>query len=143
MKKILILGLCLILTLFLNAQAGSIIPMIQQSGEYIKLIEEKYEQQVVHLEFDVIKNSNEVYRQMYEGVQYGLILFGDDNFNNFILEASFVEGDDWKVIFKETGEEGIVMLFFTIEKTDFYRFDIISELKEGSEYGYYNLIIFR
>ncbi|MBN2891648.1 MAG: hypothetical protein JXL97_07265 [Bacteroidales bacterium] len=143
MKKTILLLFGLIITNLLSAQNNSIVPIIQQTGEYVQLIEEKYQQKVVHLEFEVLKTSKEIYRQMYADVQYGIIIFGDGNFKNLSLISSFVEDDDWKVVIDEEGQDGIVMLYFTFEKTDFYRFEILADLKAESDYGYYSFLIFR
>lgn len=143
MKKLSFLIVSIIISNLAIAQNSSIVPIIQQTGDYIQLIEGKYEQQVVHLEYDVIKSNKEVYRQMFAGVQYGIILFTDGNFDNINLKSSVVENGEWKTISNEVGKDGIVMMYFTFDKTDFYKFDIIADLKEGVDYGYYGFLIFR
>lgn len=143
MKKIILIALSLLFYCSIFAQKSSVLPIVQQSSEYINLIEGKYKQQVVHLEYDIIKESKEIYRQMFADVQYGFILFGDEKFNNFSLKVSVIENDDWKVIIDEVGSDGIVTIFRKLPQIGTYKFEINADLKQGKDYGYYNLIVFR
>ena len=143
MKKIAVIIISLFIANFAVSQTSSIIPIIQQTADYIQLIETKYEQKVVHLEYDVIKMNKEIYRQMFVDVQYGIILFGDENFNNFVLKITIIKDGEIEVISNETGNDGMVMQYITFEETNYYKFEIIADLKDDADFGYYSFLIFR
>jgi len=144
MKKIITLLVFSLSIIFSYAQTNkSIVPIIGQTNDYIQLIENKYEQKVVHLEYDVIKAAKESYRQLFADVQYGIILFGDDNIKSLNLNISNVQNNSWTVVKSKISEKGIIMLYFKPTKTDFYRFDFSSVLIKNDTYAYYGFLIFR
>ena len=143
MKKITLFIVILFIANIVSSQNSSIIPIIQQTGDYIQLIETKYQQKVVHLEYDVIKFNKEIYRQMFADVQYGIVLFGDENFDNFELKITIVKDDEIEVVSDEIGSDGMVMQYITFEESNFYKFEIIADLKDDADFGYYSFLIFR
>ncbi len=143
MKNIFFTILLLFLTIISFGQQKSIVPVINQTSDYITLIEQKYKQQVVHLEYDVIKTDKEVYRQLFAGVQYGIIIFGDANVNSMNLQILNVVDDEWTVVAQDEEEKGIVMVYFTPQTTDFYKFNISVGLKDETQFSYYSFLLFR
>lgn len=121
----------------------SIVPVINQTADYIDLIEKKYNKQVVHLEYDVIKTSKQSYRKLFTEVQYGIIVFGDGNISDVNMSLSRIEEGKWKSVDIDDGDEEIVMLFFTPKTTSLYRFEIESILINENSFGFYSFIIFR
>ncbi len=121
----------------------SIVPVINQTADYIDLIEKKYNKQVVHLEYDVIKTSKQSYRKLFAEVQYGIIVFGDGNISDVNMSLSRIEEGKWKSVDIDDGDEEIVMLFFTPKTTSLYRFEIESILINENSFGFYSFIIFR
>jgi hypothetical protein len=144
MKRIFFLVLLICSVFGVYAQNNkSIVPMIAQTNDYISLIEQKYKQQVVHLEYDVILSDKEIYRQLFAGVQYGIIVFGDENVQNMNLDILKVVDDSWKIVASDKQDKGIVMVYFTPETTDFYKFNIKVGLKDNSHFSYYGFLLFR
>jgi hypothetical protein len=144
MKRIFFLALLICSVFGVYAQNNkSIVPMIAQTNDYISLIEQKYKQQVVHLEYDVILSDKEIYRQLFAGVQYGIIVFGDENVQNMNLDILKVVDDSWKIVASDKQDKGIVMVYFTPETTDFYKFNIKVGLKDNSHFSYYGFLLFR
>ncbi len=141
MKKIFFTITLVFLTTLIFAQNNSIIPIFQQTADYIKLIEEKHKQNVVRLEYNAIKNSNSTYIELFDSVQYGVLVFGDDNIKNLSLKISNLENNDWKNIVTQNGENGIIMFYKVFGKADLYKFEIITELKKNAKYGYYSLMV--
>lgn len=127
----------------LKAQQKSVVPIMSQSADYIKLIENKYKQQVVHLEFDVIKDEKVFYRQLFAGVMYGIIIYGDEQIKSLNLKIEHPENNEWQTDTVYNKAEGIVMIYFTPKITEYYSFTINSVLKNPDDYGYYGCIIFR
>ena len=142
-KTVFLLFFCISTVASFAQKSKSIIPIISQTNDYISLIENKYQQQVVHLEYDVIKTSKESYRQLFGGVLYGIILFGDQNIKSFNLSISVIENDNWKTLETKNSDKGIVMLYFKPDKTDFYRFDFSTVLFNPKTYSYYGFLVFR
>ncbi len=143
MKKFITVVLFVFIGTFVIAQNKSVVPVINQTADYINLIEQKYEQQIVHLEYDVIKSNKEVYRELFAGVQYGIMIFGDDDIKDVNLKISRVIDDAWTVVTEDKETEGIVMLFFTPQESDLYKFDLSAVLKNKDAFGFYSFIIFR
>ncbi len=143
MKKITTIVIIIITITTTYSQNVSISPMISQTLDYIELIEKKYEQQIVHLEFDVFQNYNEIYKEMFAEIQYGIILFADEHYENISIAISMVENDEIVTVASQEGENGIAVLYFTPTKTDFYKFEITGKLKADSNYGFYSFLIFR
>ncbi len=145
MKKILFLIVLGFLSTFLNAQVAnkSVVPIINQTSDYIQLIEQKYGKQIVLLQYDVIKTSKETFRQLYAGVQYGIIAIPDGTVKDVNLKISYIKSDDWEVVAKDLDTEGIVMLFYTPTETGIYKLDVSASLANPDDFGYYSLIIFR
>ncbi len=143
MRKIIISLLFVLSASSLFSQETSVMPIIAQNGTYIELIEKKYNQQVVHMELDVLKDTREVYRQMFADVQYGFILLGDENFSHISLKISGLQGENWTVLVDEKGVDGIASVFYKFNATETYRFEITATLKPNKKYGYYSLMMFR
>lgn len=144
MKKItLILIFCFSIFFSFAQNNKSIIPVISQTNDYVQLIENKYQQKVVHLEYDIINSTKESYRELFGGVQYGIILFGDEDIKTFKLDISLIENNNWKIVKSEYSDKGIVMIYFKPTKTDFYKFDFTTALDNPDDYSYYGFLIFR
>jgi len=143
MKKISLLLILTVPFFALKAQNKTIVPIVAQASDYISLIENNYNQQVVHLEFDVIKSEKTIYRQLFAGTMYGIIIYGDDQIKELKLKIEHIEGE--KVISDVVSGDGkgIVMLYFKPKVTDYYSFTITSILNNPDDYGYYGCIIFR
>jgi hypothetical protein len=121
----------------------SISPIVSQAYDYINLIEKKYNQQIVHLEFDVINSQKQVYRQLFKDVQYGIIIFGDEQISKLKLDISRIIDNNWKIVATDNEGKGIVMIYFQPKKTDLYQFNITATLKQSNSFGFYGFIIFR
>lgn len=144
MKKFALLVIIFTISTFgLKAQQKSVVPIMSQASDYIKLIENNYKQQVVHLEFDVIKQEKVFYRQLFAGTIYGVIIYGDDQIKSLKLKIEHVENDEWQTDVVSDKGKGIVMIYFTPKVTEYYSFTINSVLKNPDDYGYYGCIIFR
>jgi hypothetical protein len=144
MKKILFLVFGF-LNVFLSfgQMSISIVPIITQTTDYIQLIEQKYNQQIMHLEYDVVKDYKEVFVDLFVDVQYGIIIFGDENMQNVDLKISVFDGNNWIKVAEDTKTDGIVMLYFNPPSTNFYRFELSVELKDPNSFSFYSLLMFR
>lgn len=144
MKKILFLVFGF-LNVFLSfgQMSISIVPIITQTTDYIQLIEQKYNQQIMHLEYDVVKDYKEVFVDLFVDVQYGIIIFGDENVQNVDLKISVFDGNNWIKVAEDTKTDGIVMLYFNPPSTNFYRFELSVELKDPNSFSFYSLLMFR
>jgi len=144
MKKIFFLSFFCLLNLFSFGQTSkSIVPIITQTSDYIQLIEQKYNQQIVHLEYDVVVDYKEVFLDLFADVQYGIIIFGDENMENVDLKISVFDGKNWVTVAEDTKTEGIVMLYYSPKTTDFYRFELNVKLKNPNTFSFYSLLMFR
>ena len=144
MKKIALLLLTVSLSfLSISQNSKTVVPIIAQGAEYIKLIEEKYKQQIVNIEFDAVLDKKFIYRELYANVIYGIIVYGDNNVKDVNLSISGIVNDDWQEIVKDDQTESIAMIYFTPNADGLYRFEISAQLFDISTYGYYGVIIYR
>lgn len=144
MKKIVIFWGFLGLSLLSNSQnIKSVIPIIAQGAEYIKLIEEKYKQQIVNIEYDAVLDKKFIYRELYANVIYGIIVYGDNNIKDVNLSISGIVKDDWQEIVKDDQTESVAMIYFTPTADGLYRFEISAQIYDKTNFGYYGVIIYR
>lgn len=144
MKKIALLLLTVSLSfLSISQNSKTVVPIIAQGAEYIKLIEEKYKQQIVNIEFDAVLDKKFIYRELYANVIYGIIVYGDNNVKDVNLSISGIVNDDWQEIVKDDQTESIAMIYFTPNADGLYRFEISAQLFDKNTFGYYGVIIYR
>ncbi|MBN2662331.1 MAG: hypothetical protein JXR68_01670 [Bacteroidales bacterium] len=144
MKKIAILVLLSLISFSFWAQNNkSIVPIITQTSDYIQLIEQNYEKQIVLIQYDVIISEKEVFRQLFANAQYGIIVVPDDNLSDVNIEVQQVIDNEWVTIEDDLTAEGVAMVYFTPTETGVYRFFITSTHLVDNDFGFYSLIIFR
>ena len=144
MKKIVIFLGFLGLSLLSNSQIiKSVVPIIAQGAEYIKLIEEKYKQQIVNIEYDAVLDKKFIYRELYANVIYGIIVYGDNNVKDLNLSIYSIVDEDWKEVAKDDQTESMAMIYYTPTTDGLYRFEISAEVFDKNTFGYYGVIIYR
>jgi len=145
MKKFLILLLFISFAALSFAQKNikSVVPVIAQGADFISLIEEKYKQQIVNIEYDAVLDKKFIYRELYSNVIYGIIVYGDNNIKEINLTISAIVNDDWQEVAKDDQTESMAMIYFTPKSDGLYRFEISAELYDKSIFGYYGVIIYR
>lgn len=81
MKSIKYLLLALSLVLFSsNAIAddgASMLPILKKTQSIIELLENDYDEEVVHVEMDILRDEKSVIRSLYEGNSYTIAVYGD------------------------------------------------------------------
>lgn len=145
-KKTTVLFIFFAVVSFISAKAqtiNSIVPIIGQSSDYVKLIEDKYKQQIVNIEYDVIQDDREIYRELYKDILYGIIIYGDNNVKDLDLFVSQIVDDDWKIVAQDDQTQGMVMLYFTPTEDAIYKLKITAKLYNPDNFGFYGVIIFR
>lgn len=125
------------------AQTKSIVPVIAQSAEYIRLIEEKHKKQILSNEYQYIFDTQELYKEFYEGFNYGLIVLGDNDVKDISLYIYSLENNDWQLVAKDENTDAIAMIDFLPQKSDLYKITIKVSLYDPDKFGFYNLIIFQ
>jgi len=144
MKRLLLVALLSLMSLNFWAQDNiSIVSIISQSSDYITLIEQSYEKQIVHIQYDVIVEEKEVFRKLFADVQYGIIVVPDENLTDVDIIVEQIIDDKWTSVTDDLTNEGVAMVYFTPEETGMYRLIIHSKHKTDNEFGFYSLIIFR
>lgn len=144
MKKIGVLFLLSLISLSFWAQNNkSVVSIISQTSDYIQLIEQNYEKQIVHIQYDVIIGEKEVFRQLFADVQYGIIVVPDENLSDVNLVVQQIIGNEWVTVEDDLTDEGVAMVYYTPSETGVYRFLITSTNLVANEFGFYSLLIFR
>ena len=146
-KKILLVSaLGLLITCGLFAQVTREISMagiIEDAEAYIDLIENEYNNEIVRMEFDIISDTKQTFRDLMKGYEYGIIAFGDWRIKDIDINVYEFIHDDW--VLMETDEEVEEYAFVTIspEETASFMIEIKAyEFNEGYDVGHYGLLIF-
>lgn len=143
MKKNIFILIFSLISLTFWAQNKTVLSIISQSTDYIDLIENSYEKQIVHIQYDVIVNEKEVYRKLFADVQYGILVVPDEYLTDVDLKVQFIENDVWTTKEEDITNEGVAMIYFTPSETGMYKLVINSTHKNQDDFGFYSLIIFR
>jgi hypothetical protein len=128
------------------AQATKEISMagiIEDADSYIDLIENEYDNEIVRMEFDIISDTKETFRDLMEGYDYGIVAFGDWRIKDIDINVYKYTDDDWELI--ESDEDVAEYAFVTVtpDETASYMIEIKAyEFNEGYDIGHYGLLIF-
>ncbi len=137
--------LCAVFVSFsLNAQIYSISDIYNQTPEYINLIENKYHNQIIRLEYDITTGVSSTYRYLAKDNVYGIMAIGDKSKIIDLDLAIFQnKNGNWIKVVEDTTTEGLAVLNFTPSISDIYKMEIYAKFRAGVQYGFYSLMIFR
>ncbi len=144
MKKIMIFLMSMFVTSAIFAQSDiSMLPIIKEAQEYIQLIEDDLNQEIVRVEFDIIFDSKESMRKLYNGNAYSIVAFGDyrvEDIDVSVYRRSGTSG--WTLVDKDDDESALAVASVTPDTTDDYKIVIkVYKYKSGYSAAHYGLLI--
>ncbi|MBN1950573.1 MAG: hypothetical protein JW801_05185 [Bacteroidales bacterium] len=117
--------------------------ILEKADTFINIIEFDYEQEIVRMEIDIIRDSKETFRHLSDGYEYGIFVFGDYRIKDLDVNVYTFDGTQWVLEAKDEEENEFALLSVTPERTQQYKIEIKAySFNEGYDVGHYGLIIF-
>ncbi len=146
MKKI-ILPLLLALLCSMRAIAKApkntaITPLMKKSLDFITQLEDEQEQEVVHVEYDIIRNKKEVVRALDSKYTYGLIVHGDERISKLRLTVyKRMKDNTWKKVAHDDSGTDVAIISFKPDENGTYKFEIKADFQRDQSLAHYGFII--
>ena len=61
---------------------SSMLPILEKTQSIIELLENDHDEEVVHVEMDILRDEKSVIRSLYEGNSYTIAVFGDSRYKD-------------------------------------------------------------
>ena len=115
----------------------------KEVSDYVEFIEDVYEQEIVHIEMDLLHTTKSVYRTLSSGWTYQILAFGDYRMADIDIKVYLKTGNTWELQKSDTDTEKSALVTIEPSATGEYRIDISCyRFKPGYSVGHYGLIIF-
>lgn len=146
MKKIiLMLSVSLLCVLGSMAKAPkntAMAPLMQKSLDYITQLEDEQNQEVVHVEYDIIRNKKEVVRALDSNFTYGLVVHGDERIDRLQLTVYKRVGENkWKKVAHDDSGSDVAVISFKPDENGTYKFEIKADFQRNQKLAHYGFII--
>ena len=114
-----------------------------RADTFVNMIEMDYEQEIVRMEFDILRDSKETFRYLTDDYEYGIFAFGDFRIKDVDISVYVYDGTGWVLEAKDEEENEFALLSISPEKTQKYKIEVKAySFAEGYDVGHYGLIIF-
>ena len=144
-KNILLTAVAIFTVIGANAQRPdvSMKPILEKAVNLIELIEDQYDQEIVRMEFDIVTDSKETFRTLYDGIEYTIVAFADDRVADLDVRVYTWDSGDWALVKKDSDSSDVAVVSLTPDETARYRI-VVSAYTFNSGYSaaHYGLIIF-
>ena len=74
----------------------------EKGGELVKMLEERYEQEIVRIEYDLLFGTKESIRTLSTSYRYTVLAFSDDRVEDLDITVYKRSGNSWEQIMKDT-----------------------------------------
>lgn len=131
-------------SLSLNAQNSDITmkDIYQEGLEYLQILEDKHNQEIVHIEYDLIFNTKETKRGFSSDYQYMVFAFADHRVEDLDITIFKETFKGWVQVEKDTKSDNTPLVFFKPEDSGTYKIEIKAyKFKSGYSAAHYGLII--
>lgn len=145
MKKqfFLLLTLMCNLHLFAQKEEVSMYSILENAGKYLNYIEREMGQEIVRMEFDIIRDSKQTFRTLTDDYTYGICAFGDHRIKDIDVKVYKWVNEQWVLIEKDEDTESVAVVTISPSTTADYKIVISAySFEEGYEAGHYGLMIF-
>lgn len=147
MKKILLAVIAVMMVGFAGFSKASsdiaMAPIIEKSLVYIKMLEDEKDQEVVHVEYDIIRTTKDVYRSLQKGYTYGIVAYGDDRVKAMSLKVYRKNGSKWQLVDSDTAGDEIAVVEVKPTTSGEYKFVVGVDSYNGSyRAAHYGVILF-
>lgn len=118
-------------------------PIIEKSLVYISMLEDEKDQEIVHVEYDIIRTSKEITRNLQKGYNYGVVAYGDDRVAAMSLKVYRKNGTKWTLVDSDTEGDEIAVVEVEPKANGEYKFVVtVDRYKKGYNAAHYGLILF-
>jgi len=129
-----------------HAQKGSgtsMAPIISQSIEIIKYIENDLGQEIVRIEFDILSSTKSTIRTLSSGWTYGIYAFGDYSMADIDVRLYRKSGSSWVLVKSDATSDKTALVTIEPAYTGEYKIEISCyKFNQGYSVGHYGLIVF-
>ncbi|MCX7836033.1 MAG: hypothetical protein N2450_08210 [bacterium] len=126
-----------------NSKGTSMKPILAASLPLIQIAEEG-DAEIVRMEFDIISDEKFTYRELHEGVNYGILAFGDYRIRDIDLVLYKYINNQWVEIKRDTDASSSALVKIEPSFTGTYAIKVIAHrYYEGYSKGHYGLLIIR
>ena len=148
MKKKIFLAAILLLSAvgFASAQCinGTKSYPIYKAGAQLVSEYDNQGKEIVHIQYDLLFDSRETFRDLTTDWEYSIIAFADDGVKD--IDLKIYAWDDllevWNLVAQDNSEEGIAMITYQPEETGRHKIEVIAfEFNEGYTAARYGLFI--
>ena len=109
-KHVMLLALVLMASqgAFAQKNDGTSMQDIYKMGlEIIKMVEDKYDKEIVHIEYDIIRESKDITRYLSSGYEYSIVAFADDRVEDLDVGIYKKSGGRWVEVAKDTDSSSV------------------------------------
>ena len=126
-----------------NAQNETTMQDIHQKGtNLIEYLEEKHNQEIVRIEYDIVFTTKETIRVLSEDYEYQILGFADHRVEDLDITVYKKVGTEWIQVAKDTDSDNTPMLTVKPTSTREYKIEVSAyKFKEGFSAAHYGLII--
>lgn len=145
MKKqfVLLMALVCSLNLFAQKEEISMYSILENAGELVNYIERELGQEIVRMEFDIIRDSKQTFRTLTDDYSYGICAFGDHRIKDIDIKVYKWVNEQWVLIEKDEDAESVAVVEISPSTTADYKIVISAySFEEGFDAGHYGLIVF-
>lgn len=120
----------------------TMIPILTDAVDYIDKVEGAGNE-IVRMEFDILKDEKETFRYLYEGWTYGICAFGDYRLEDIDIQVYKDVDDTWSLITKDEDASGVAIVKVKPVNSGMYKIVVKAYKFAYGESGcHYGLIIF-
>jgi len=125
-----------------NEKGTSMEPILARAEPLVKKIENK-NNEIVHMEYDLIFSTKSTSRTLFKGWTYGIVAFGDYRIKDIDIAVYKMSRGEWKLVEKDAEDDDEASVTIKPYQDEEYKIDI-TVYKFNSEYtvGHYGLLIF-
>ena len=114
----------------------------QKGTNLIEYLEEKHDQEIVRIEYDIVFTTKETTRVLSEDYEYQILGFADHRVEDLNLTVYKKVSTDWIEVAKDTESDNTPMLTIKPVSTREYKIEVsVNKFKEGYSAAHYGLII--
>lgn len=144
MKKHLLIAFLTLSTLssFAITRETSMVPILSDADDIVKLFEQEKDMEIVRMEFDILSTTKSTTRVLSKGWNYFIIAFGDYRFKDIDLKVYRNDNGSWTLVDQDNESNEFALVAISPEYNAEYKIEITAySFKEGYNAGHYGLVI--
>ena len=145
MKKqfVLLMALVCSLNLFAQKEEVSMYSILESAGKYLNYIERELGQEIVRMEFDIIRDTKQTFRTLTDDYTYGICVFGDHRIKDIDVKVYKWVNEQWVLIEKDEDTSSVAVVTISPSSTADYKIVISAySFEDGYSAGHYGLLVF-